>query len=68
MLQRFEQGAHRRALDDAAGIHDQHIVGEFGDHAQIVGDQDDRGPGFGAQLSAIAIIARWRMPPESLCG
>ena len=22
----------------------------------------------GSQASAIAIIARWRMPPESLCG
>ena len=23
---------------------------------------------FGAQISAIAIITRWRMPPESWCG
>jgi hypothetical protein len=23
---------------------------------------------FGPQASAMAIIARWRMPPDSLCG
>jgi hypothetical protein len=87
----------RGALDDAAGIHHRDLVGHFGDHAEIVGDQDDRHAGLllqvaqqiedlrlhghverggrlvgdqqhRAQASAIAIITRWRMPPDSWCG
>ncbi len=37
-----EQRTHRRLLDDAAGIHHHHLVGHFGDDAQVVRDQDDR--------------------------
>src|SRR5262249_39239926 len=32
------------------GIHHRHLVGHLGDHAQIVGDDDDRGVDFGLQL------------------
>jgi hypothetical protein len=30
------------ALDDAAGVHHHHAVGDVGDHAHVVGDEDDR--------------------------
>ena len=31
-------------LDLAAGVHHHHAVGDVGDDAEVVGDQDDRGP------------------------
>ena len=94
MTGRAEQFGHRRLLDLAAGIHHHDALGDFGDHAEIVGDQHDRradaalevqhqledlrldrdverrgrlvgDQSFGLQASAIAIITRWRMPPES---
>ena len=95
---RLSSGTTLAALDDAAGIHHHHPVGDLGDHAQIVGDEDDRHAGAraagpcsssricawtvtssavvgssaistaGSQASAMAIITRWRMPPESWCG
>ena len=37
-----EQGIDRRLLDDLAGVHHQHVVGHLGDHAEIVGDDQDR--------------------------
>ena len=45
-----EQGRHVRLLDDLAGIHDRHAVAHLGDDAQVVGDEDDRGPGLVAQV------------------
>ena len=36
-----EQLAGRGGFDLAAGVHDQHAVGPAGDHAHVVGDQDD---------------------------
>ena len=32
----------RGALDDAAGVHDEHTVGPFRDDPHVVGDEDDR--------------------------
>ena len=85
-------------LDDAAGVHDHDPVGDVGDHAEVVGDEQDRGAepvaqvaqhvedaglhgdverggrlvgdehAAGWQATAIAIITRCRMPPESWCG
>ncbi|MPL91104.1 hypothetical protein SDC9_37167 [bioreactor metagenome] len=43
--------AHRAGLDDAAGIHHRHPVADLRHHAQIVGDQDDRGAGAVAPLA-----------------
>ena len=43
MLRAGEQFVDRRALDDLAGIHHRDLVADFGDDAEIVGDQDDRG-------------------------
>ena len=37
-----EQFAHRRRLDDAAGVHHRHAIGDAGDHAEVVGDQHQR--------------------------
>ena len=38
MLRVVEQRLHRRALDDLAGIHHDHLVDQFGNHAQVVRD------------------------------
>ena len=37
-----EQLVDRRLLDLAAGVHHEHAVGDLGDDAEVVGDQDDR--------------------------
>ena len=44
-----EQRGDRRALDDPAGVHHRDVVGDLGDHAEIVRDEDDRGAGLLAQ-------------------
>ena len=49
MLRLREQRLGTRVLDDAAGVHDRYLVGELGDDAQIVRDQDDRRACFLAQ-------------------
>ena len=36
-----EDGVNVRLLDRATGVHDDDVVGHAGDHAQIVGDEDD---------------------------
>ena len=38
-----EQRADRRLLDLAPGVHDHDALRGLGDHAEVVGDQDDRG-------------------------
>ena len=82
-------------FDHVAAVHHQHVLADFGDHAEVVRDQHDRRPGLaaasrssvrasgpessrrarssarrrsavaGSHESAIAIITRWRMPPEN---
>ena len=49
VLRLGEECRHGGALDDAAGVHHHHIVGELGDDTEIVGDENDRGAGFLAQ-------------------
>ena len=39
----LEQVVDGCLLDLSAGVHHHHPVGGFGDHAHVVGDQDDRG-------------------------
>ena len=39
-----EQSLAGRQLDEVAGIHDGHPVGQAGHHAEIVGDHHQRGP------------------------
>ena len=93
-----EDLVERALLDDPAGVHHEHPVGDVGHHAEVVRHEDDAGvralrgargsargsaPGSsrrarcsarrrsgrsGSQESAIAIITRWRMPPENSCG
>ena len=84
-------------LHQPARVHHRQAIGEPGDHAQIVGDDQDGHPELfpepreqrqdlrldgdvegrrrligdqeaGSQLSAIAIIARCRMPPLNWWG
>ena len=38
-----EKHANRRALNDLAQVHDHHVVGDVGDHRQVVGDHDQAG-------------------------
>ena len=98
MLGVVEQLVERPLLDHPPGVHDHDPVGDVGDHAEVVGDEDDPGAGLLAQLAqlvqdlsldrdvecrrrlvgdqqlrgsrtcAIAIITRWRIPPENSCG
>ena len=46
---RLEQVAGRRGLDDEPGVHDVDPVGHPGDHAQVVGDEDERRAGLGRE-------------------
>ena len=46
----IEHVVDRAVLDDAAGIHDADLVGEPGDHRQVVRDPDQRRAGLAAQL------------------
>ena len=38
----LEEGVDRRLLDDPAAVHDDDVVGELGDDAEVVRDHDDR--------------------------
>ena len=38
----LEQGPHVGLLDDLGGVHDRDLVGHFGDHPEVVGDEPDR--------------------------
>jgi hypothetical protein len=49
MAGRREQRLGRRALDDPAGIHHHDLVTGLGDHAEIVGDEQDRHPELALQ-------------------
>ena len=42
MAWRAEQLGRRAALDEAAGVHHEHLVGALASHPEIVGDQDER--------------------------
>ena len=74
-VQRFpEQGEYIRLLHDFSRIHDIHIIADFRYDAQVVrNEQNCRAPlvgssaksNLGLQIIAMAIITRWRSPPES---
>ena len=40
MVGAVEEVGHGRPLGHLAGVHDHHVVGDVGDHAEIVGDED----------------------------
>ena len=46
----IEQSLDGRPLDDASTVHHQNPVTQLGNHAQIMGDKDDRHAGFLLQL------------------
>ena len=93
VLGRVEDLVDRPVLDDLAEIHDRDVVGDLGDDADVVGDEQHRHAASapaaairsricacvvtssavvgssairtsGLQASAMAIMTRWRMPPE----
>ena len=43
MARRAEDRVHVTELDDLAGVHDDHAIGELGDQAEVVRDQDRGG-------------------------
>ena len=45
-----EDVAHRALLENAPQVHHRHPVGGLGDHAEIVGDEEDRHAELGDQL------------------
>src|SRR3546814_6365044 len=49
MCRVVEHGVERPLLDDASGVHDADMVGEAGDHGEVVGDPDHRRAGLAAQ-------------------
>jgi hypothetical protein len=44
-----EERRHRRLLDHRAGIHHGDVVGHLGNHAHVMGDEQDRHPHLGLQ-------------------
>ena len=42
---------HRAVFDFFAAVHDEHVVGDFGDHAEVVRDEDDRHAAVVAELA-----------------
>ncbi len=46
MARRAHHRVARARLHEAAAVEDGHVVGDVGDHAEIVGDQQDRHPGL----------------------
>src|SRR5438876_4834877 len=44
MLGPREENVDVPALNDSRCVHDEHLVGRLCDHAQVVGDEDDRAP------------------------
>ena len=41
----------RAPLDDAAGVHDDHVVTHLSDHPEVMRDQDDRRVGAPAEIA-----------------
>src|SRR5712664_1555223 len=48
VLRLGEEPRYGATLDYLPGVHHDDVVGELGDHAEVVGDQDDRGAELGA--------------------
>ena len=53
-----EQGVHVGPFDDLAGVHDDGPVGDVGDDAPVVGDQQDGHAGAAAAARAAAAGSR----------
>ena len=68
MARRVEQRVDVGALDDAAGVHDQHVVRHRGDDAEVVRDQQQRriaSPAADRAAGAGSWPARSRRAPSS---
>jgi len=50
-------------LDNLPGVHHGHPVGHFGNHTQVVGNQDHRGAHVGAQAAHQVQIWAWMVNP-----
>ena len=49
MLRRAQERVARPGLDDLAGVHDRHLLRHLRDHAQVVGDEQQRHAALGLQ-------------------
>ena len=52
VLGKAEELLDRRALDHLPGVHDEHLVADLRDDAEVVRDQNDRGAALLAQAGA----------------
>ena len=51
MLRVREDVEHGAVLDFFAAVHHEHVVGDFGDHAEVVRDEEDRHAALVAELA-----------------
>ena len=51
MLRVVEDVTHRAAFENLAVVHHGHIIGDFGHHAEVVGDEDHAHARLGLQLA-----------------
>ncbi len=63
-----EERLRRCLLDDAAGIHHDDLLAHFRDHAEIVGDQQDRDIEVALQLFQSSRICAWIVTSSAVVG
>ena len=68
VLRVAEQRAHVGLLDDLAGVHDGHPIGHLGHHAQVVGDEDDRGARSRWRSRIRSRICAWMVTSSAVVG
>ena len=69
VLRVVEELVERALLDDAAGVHDDDAVGDVGDDAEVVGDEDD--PGAASRRAASRSSSRicaWIVTSSAVVG
>ena len=69
VLRRVEDRVDRALLHHAPEVHDDHLVAHLGDHAEVVGDEDDRhaAPAAGGSLERSRICA-WVVTSSAVVG
>ena len=65
---RGEQRPARGRLDDPAGVHDVHLVAQPGDDAEVVGDEDQRGPVPTTSSRSSSRICAWIVTSSAVVG
>ena len=63
-----EDLVERALLDDLPGVHDEDAVGDLGDHAEVVGDQDHREPCSWFRSWSSSMICAWIVTSSAVVG